>query len=350
MRIGVIASPWLPVPPLAYGGTELVLDNLCRGLAGLGHDVLLCTTGDSTCPVERQWSIETSVGVDLASPVTEVRHVMDAYDAARDWGVDIVHDHTVTGPIWATLQSGPPVVTTNHGPFEGDLLAIYQRLADRIPIIAISHHQAASARGVPITAVIHHGLDTAAVEPGEGRGDYALFLGRMSPTKGVHLAVHVARAAGMPLRIAAKMREQLEHEYFNDQVRPLLGGDIEYVGEVGGGPKQQLLGEARCLLNPILWAEPFGMVMAEALASGTPVVATPYGAAPEIVDEGVTGFLRTDAASLVTALSKVDELDRAACREAAVSRFSMERMAAEHVAFFEQQLGLPAQPRGDLVS
>lgn len=338
MRVAVIAPPWLAVPPTAYGGTELVLDVLCRGLRELGHDVLLCTTGDSTCPVERHWVFDRSIGTAAISPAAELRHVIASYDAAADWQADIVHDHTITGLAWGDTYPTLPVVTTNHGPFEGDLAAVLRRMSQRVPIIAISHHQASTARAIPIAAVIHHGIDLSRCHVGDGRGGYALFLGRMSPDKGVTTAIAVARRAGIPLKIAAKMQERAELDYFAERVRPLLGGDIEYVGEVGGAAKSQLLRDARCLLNPIAWAEPFGMVMIEALAHGTPVVATPFGSAPEIVDDGVTGFLRNDEDSLLRALERVDELDRAACRRAAEERFSMQRMAADHAAFYEAQL------------
>jgi glycosyltransferase involved in cell wall biosynthesis len=335
LRIAVLAPPWLAVPPTAYGGTELVLDNLSRGLRDLGHDVLLYTTGDSTCPVERQWTYERSIGIEGVSPASELRHVMDGYAAAEAWGADIVHDHTITGLVWSDRSPQLPIVTTNHGPFEGELAAVYQHLAGRIPIIAISHNQASTARGIPIAAVIHHGVDVDAVKVGRGDGGYALFLGRMSPDKGIHTAIQVARRAGIPLRIAAKMRERPELEYFNERIKPSLGGDIEYVGEVGGDAKQQLIADAQCLLNPIAWAEPFGMVMVEALAAGTPVVGTPFGASSEIVDEGVTGFLRNDVESLVAAVLKVANLERAACRAAAEARFSMRRMAEDHARLFE---------------
>ena len=344
MRIAVLAPPWLAVPPVAYGGTERVLDALCRGLQELGHDVLLYTTGDSSCPVEKQWTYERSVGVEHIAPAAELRQVIDGYDAALDWGAEIVHDHTITGLVWSAHLPNLPVITTNHGPFEADLAAVYRNVAGRVPIIAISHHQASMSRGIPIAAVIHHGVDVDAVPVGAGRGAYALCLGRMTPDKGIHVAVNIARRAGMPLRIAAKMREPDERAYFAERVRPLLGGDIEYVGEVGGDAKQQLLAEARCLLNPITWSEPFGMVMVEALAAGTPVIGTPFGASPEIVDDGITGFLRTDEDSLVTALARVDEIDRAACRRAVEERFSMTRMAADHVAAYERAVAW--RPRG----
>jgi glycosyltransferase involved in cell wall biosynthesis len=156
----------------------------------------------------------------------------------------------------------------------------------------------------------------------------------MSPDKGVHTAIEVARAVGIPLRIAAKMREKDEFEYFYQRIKPHLGGDVEYLGEVGGEAKLALLAEAACLLNPIEWPEPFGMVMVEALACGTPVIATRRGAAPEIIDDGITGFLRSDTDSLATALGHVLGLDRGACRAAAETKFSAKRMAVEHIAVY----------------
>ncbi len=341
MRIAVIAPPWVAVPPPAYGGMERVLDDLCRSMQAAGHEVLLATTGDSRCPVERVWTFPTARGTENVSPAAELRHVIGAYEAVGAWGADIVHDHTLVGPFYAD-GLGLTVVTTNHGPFDDDLAPLYRRMAGRVPVLAISHHQASTAGDIPIAAVIHHGIDVDAYPVGLGTGGHALFLGRMCPDKGVHTAVRVARAAGMPLRIAAKMRERAEHEYFTERIEPLLGGDIEYLGEVGGTAKLRLLAEASCLLNPIAWPEPFGMVMLEALACGTPVVATPRGAAPEIVDDGVTGFLRSDEKSLVTALGHLAGLDRSACRAAARSRFSAARMAAGHLAAYQAALA----PRG----
>jgi glycosyltransferase involved in cell wall biosynthesis len=334
MRVAVIAPPWVPVPPPAYGGTERVLDDLCRALAAEGHDVLLYATGDSTRPVQRAWTYETARSTEHASPAAELRHVIDAYETVSRWGADVVHDHTLTGPFYAERHPELTVVTTNHGPFDGDLAAVYRQLAGRVPIIAISRHQAAAARAIRVAAVIHHGVDVSSFPVGTGRAGHALFLGRMSPDKGVHTAIHVARAAGMPLRIAAKMREKAENEYYTQRVKPLLGGDVEYLGEVGGDAKLALLADAACLINPIAWPEPFGMVMIEALACGTPVVATPCGAAPEIVDDGVTGFLRSDVDSLVTAIGHVAGLDRGACRRVAQTRFSAARMASEHAKVY----------------
>lgn len=336
MRIALIAPPWVPVPPPLYGGTEMVVDRLARGFQAAGHDVLLFTTGDSTCPVPRQWILERSEHLRMGAVVPELRHVIHAYEAAR--GFDIVHDHTLAGPIYAQTIPDQIVVTTNHGPFNGELLDIYKAMVPRVEVIAISESQASHATGMSVARVIHHGVEPEEFPVGSGGGGYFLFLGRMAPDKGARRAALVARQAGVPLVIAAKMREPLEFEYYEEQVKPLLGGDVEYVGEVGGPDKLKLLGDARGLLNPIRWAEPFGLVMIEALACGTPVLTFPHGAAPEIVDHGITGFLCEDRDDMAQAVHRVDELDREACRLTVEQRFSNDRMVEEHLELFQALL------------
>jgi glycosyltransferase involved in cell wall biosynthesis len=264
----------------------------------------------------------------------ELQHVAAAYDAVA--GCDVVHDHTLTGPLWGARRPGLRICTTNHGPFDKALISLYREIADDVEVIAISHHQARTAIGVRIAAVIPHGLALEHLPLGDGRGGYLAFLGRMHPDKGVDTAIAVARTLGAPLAIAAKMREPLELAYFRDRIAPLLGGEIEYVGEVAAHDKAAFLGSATCLVNPIAWPEPFGLVMAESLATGTPVVATPCGAAPEIVDHGVTGFLGSDVASLAAAVARVGDLDRARCRRVAEERFSADRMVQDHLRLYRQ--------------
>jgi glycosyltransferase involved in cell wall biosynthesis len=334
MRIGLIAPPAVPVPPPAYGGTESVIDRLARGLVRAGHEVLLAAAANSTCPVPRV--ANTDEAADAApvctDTVTELRHVITGYAAMTD--VDVVHDHTVTGPLYGHRPVGTPVVTTAHGPFDATLGPVYRAMRG-VSLVAISHHQASTAGGVPLAGVIHHGLDVQSVPVGSGNGGYASFLGRMCPEKGPREAALVARAAGVPLRMAAKLREPAEREYFDAEVKPLLCSDVEFLGELGCAEKLALVGNSCALLNPMQWAEPFGLVMIEALATGTPVVATPVGSAPEIVDDGVTGLLREGCLPLAAALLDAAQLDRAACRDAAVRRFSTERMVAEHVRLYE---------------
>ena len=335
MRIGIISPPWLPVPPEGYGGTEFFLDRLAQGLQRAGHDIRLFTTGDSTCPVDRGWVLERADTLRMGSSVPELRHVFHAYESLQD--CDVIHDHTVIGPVYAQRFPGLPVITTNHGPFNAELNDVYRAMAHRVPVIAISYNQAASADPrVWLAQVIHHGLDTSQFPVGSGDGGYCLFLGRMAPEKGARRAAEIARAAGRRLLIAAKMREPLEMRYFEEEVRPLLGADVEYIGEVGWERKIELLAGAEVLVNPIRWAEPFGLVMIEAMACGTPVLAFKEGAAPEIIDHGVTGFVCVDEADMVAQLDRVGDLDRRACRAAVEDHFSLDRMVAEHVAVYER--------------
>jgi len=337
MRIGLVAPPWVAVPPSGYGGTETVIDLLARGFAAAGHDVLLCTTADSTCPVPKARTMPAAVGTARASSGTELHHVIRSYTALERWGADIVHDHTLVGPVYAS-RLDIPVVTTNHGPFDGELGELYRAIDDSVAIIAISADHAAKRSETRIAGVIHHGIDVRSIPFGPGSGGYAAFLGRMSPDKGVARAARIAHASGIPLKIAAKLAEPAETDYFNQAVRPLMGGSVEYVGEIGGADKYAFLGQASCLLNPLQWDEPFGMVMIEALACGTPVVATPRGSVPEIVDHGRTGFIIAHDDGLAHALRRVDDLDRHTCRCSATSKFSAQRMVRDHLAMFASLL------------
>jgi glycosyltransferase involved in cell wall biosynthesis len=338
MRIAVISPPWAPVPPLLYGGIELVVDRLCVGFQDAGHEVLLYATGDSTCAVPTQWVLEQSEGMRIGMAVPEQRHVMHAYEAVKAWGADVVHDHSIIGPFHAADRYPElPVATTIHGPFNEELTDLYERLNhSNIPIVAISHAQAASAPRVKVARVIHHGVDVADFPYGDGSGGYCLFLGRMSPDKGPHRAIAAAEEAGVPLMMAAKMREAWEHTYFNEFVRPHLSDSIQYLGEVPHEEKLELLAGATALLNPIRWNEPFGLVMIEALACGTPVLAFAEGAAPEIVRDGETGFLCEDEADMAAKVDAAAKLDRAACRGAVESYFSVKRMVDEHIELFEE--------------
>lgn len=355
MHVGLVAPPWTPVPPPLYGGIELVVDELARGIQAAGHEVTLFTTGDSTCPVPRRWALAHAEGTRIGMAVPELRHVLAA-EAALD-RCDLVHDHTLAGPLLAAARASgfalasqgaagtasatalrPPVVTTVHGPLDRDLVPLYEAMGDHVPIVCISEAQHRAAPHVPVARVIHHGIDASLFPVGDGCGDadgpYCLFLGRMAADKGAHRAVAAARAAGMRLLMAAKMREPREIRYFTEQVEPMLGPDAVYLGEVPHERKLELLGGATALLFPIRWNEPFGLVMLEAMACGTPVLAFPEGAAPEVVDPGRTGFLCDDEQQMGEALARIDEIDRADCRRAVEGYFSTARMVADHLELF----------------
>ena len=345
LRIGIIAPPWVAVPPPLYGGTELVVDQLARGLVAAGHSVELFTTGDSTCPVHCSWLYPDALGTN-ADPGAELAHVQRAYEVLSH--VDVVHDHTLTGPLWASSwRPDLPVVATNHGPFTPEMIAHFRAVAERVPIIAISDAQRRSAPDVRIAAVIHHGVDVGDFPMGDGAGGYLLFLGRMSSDKGVHRAITVARASGKPLMIAAKMWEPEERRYFAEDVEPRLGGDIVYIGPVGGQRKLDLLAGATALVNPIRWPEPFGLVMIEALACGTPVLAFAEGSVPEIVEHGRTGFLCRDEADMAQRVAEVAGLARRACRASVAQRFSTARFLERHLALYRRVLNNAPIRSGD---
>jgi glycosyltransferase involved in cell wall biosynthesis len=337
MKVLLVAPPWLPVPPTGYGGTELVVDGLARGLKELGHDVTLFAAGDSTCPVTVRSFHRAALGTGRSRTTAMLAHVLAAYDAADALEPDIVHDHTIIGAYIAATM-GRKAITTNHNAFDDDANATYRRIANRVPVLALSASHAKHAEGFTPFSAIHHGIDLTQYPQGPGGGGYAAFLGRIAPSKGVHIAIAAAREAGIGLRIAAKITEAAEEEYFRRIIEPQLGDGIEFLGEVGGDAKQRLLSNATCLLNPIQWDEPFGMVMIEAMACGTPVVSTARGAAPEIIDAGVTGILVDEDRELPAAIAKAATLDRSVIRRQAEERFSIQRMAADHVRVYEEVL------------
>jgi len=303
MRIAIVAPPWGPIPPDRYGGIEQAVDGLARGLQEAGHEILLYATGDSTCPVPLRWLLEEAEGNRMGFTVPELRHVMAAYDTIAESEIDIVHDHTVLGPVYAEGYTDLPVVTTVHGPFNEELIDLYGRVAHRVPLIGISEAQGRAAPQVPIARVIAG-----------------------------------ARMAGLPIKLAGKCREPWEHRFFDAEIAPLLGDGVEYMGEVDQAEKVALLGGACVTLFPIRWNEPFGLVMIESMACGTPVLAFHEGAAPEVVADGETGYLCRDESEMVEKVKHIGDIDRAVCRAAVEGYFSRERMIGEHVEFYEEIL------------
>jgi glycosyltransferase involved in cell wall biosynthesis len=349
MRIGLVAAPWIPIPPVGYGGIERVVDSLARGFIAAGHEVLLAAASDSTCPATLVPGMRPSEPAEMGFSLSELSHVIRAYEGMDS--VDIIHDHTLAGPLVGRRRSTAPVVTTIHGPLVPASADLYRAMAADTAIIGISRDQTSRVPDVPITRVIHHGMDVSAVPAGSGTGGYVCFVGRMCPDKGVLEAIHIARQAGIPLRIAAKMRGPEELGYFRAVIEPLLGPNEDFLGELGDTDKFRLMGEAMAFLNPIQWSEPFGLVMIESLATGTPVVGTPIGSAPEIVDHGRTGYLGpTD--QLHTFLPLAAALDRAHCRDRAIKLFGTERMVGNHLDLYAKLLEmseLPGVPDGSYV-
>jgi len=333
VKIALLAPVWFPVPPTGYGGIEWVVSLLADGLADAGHDVTLFASGDSRTKAELSFVYEIAPSAEIGRSQLEIRHALACFERAAEF--DVIHDHS--GPPAAALAGAvaTPTVHTVHGPLlgePGDLYAQIARVAPRTRLVSLSLNQRAPHPELPWLANVPNALDFSVYPAEPQRGDYLLFLGRMSPEKGAHRAVAVALEAGVPLKIAGKRREPAEQQYFHELVEPhLREGRIEYVGEVTHAEKVELLQNARATLFPIDWDEPFGLVMIESMACGTPVIATRRGSVPEVIEEGRTGVIVDDYAEMAAVLKAADALDPADLRNAAEERFSRERMVDAYV-------------------
>jgi len=336
VRIAQIAAPWLAVPPSSYGGAEAVIGTLADGLVGRGHDVTLFASGGSGTKARLHAYYDRPLGTAASkeSPLLALAPILDAYTRAGQY--DVIHDHTFPlGPAIGAALRGPPVVHTVHTPPSGaHATGVYELLNGRVALIAVSDAQRRSRSDLTFAATIHNGISLADYPVGSGKEDYLLFVGRMAPHKGVHVAVRAARQLGRQLVIAAKMTDPAEVRYFEDEVRPLMNDDVTFVGEVDHPTKVALYQRAACTLAPARWPEPFGLVMVESMACGTPVVAFREGAATEIVDHGVTGFLADQFDDYVTAIERAGDLNPAACRRGVEERFTADRMIDAYEQLF----------------
>jgi len=335
LRIAILAPPWFPVPPTRYGGVELVVALLADGLAEAGHDVTIFASGDSKLERATLSSVFDSAPAErIGGTYWDLRHVLSCL--VREDEFDIVNDHS--GMLAATIGGNfrTPFVHTVHGPLEDEPLEMYRQIsavAPRLRLISISLNQRAPAPDLPWVANCPNAIDFSQYPLVEDspRDDYLLFIGRMSPDKGAHRAAAIAREAGLPLKLAGKCREPAEQAYFDEQVRPQLGPDAEYVGEVPHAEKVELLQHARATLFPISWEEPFGLVMIESMACGTPVIATRRGAVPEVVEDGVGGAIVDDVDAMAGAVERVSGLDRRSIRESVEQKFTTGRMVERYL-------------------
>ncbi|MDQ2789470.1 MAG: glycosyltransferase [Pseudonocardiales bacterium] len=323
MRIGLLAPPWIPVPPPAYGGIERVVALQAAGLAAAGHDVTLVAAPGSAIRGVRVVSPLEALPAQIGMATDEWRHVLGGLDALAD--VDTVIDHS--GPLGALLSAQGPVPALHvvHGSLDGELLGLYNGLVARAPqlrLVAISRSQRQAAPHLPFAGVCYNAVDVKEVPFRASSEGYLAFLGRLAPEKGPAEAIALARDAGLPLLIAAKCREPAEQAYFQREVAPHLGPDVVFLGELDRGATYDFLSRAAALLFPISWREPFGIVLLEAMACGTPVLATNRGAVSEIVRDGVTGFVRNTTAELASVIGRIGEIDRAACRSHVAEHFS----------------------------
>lgn len=337
MHIGMVAPVWFPVPPKGYGGIELVVALLADGLVDAGHDVTLFASGGSTTKAKLVSPLEVAPEPHLlGNPWYDAYHALAAYLHAEEF--DVVHDHAaVVGPVLGALLRGrPPVVHTLHGPWTEPTRLLYSLAADYVHLVAISEAQRNDNLDVRYAATVYNGIDLDAYPFRAEKDDYLVYIGRANPDKGPAEAIAAARHAGTPIRLILKRGEAPERAYYEEAVVPLLGDDVEVLENVSHEEKVELLGGAKAMLFPIRWPEPFGLVMVEAMACGTPVVTTNWGAAPELVEDGVTGFRRDSYGDLVDALRWVGEIDPAACRARVEERFSARAMVDGYLRVYEQ--------------
>ena len=337
MRVALLAPVWFPVPPTGYGGIEWVVSLLADGLVEAGHDVTLFASGDSRTRAKLDAVFPEAPSDKLGWSWIDLRHAVNCFVRAGDF--DIVNDHS--GPTAATIGglASTPVVHTVHGPLDEISLANYRALsmlAPRVGIVSISLNQRRPAPDLPWVGNVPNALDIDAYPFHEQRGEYLLYLGRLSPDKGAHRAIEVAREVGLPIKLAGKKRELAEQAYFDERVRPLLGDDAEYLGETSHVTKVALLQNARATLFPIDWEEPFGLVMIESMACGTPVIATRRGAVSEVVAHDRSGIVVDDVREMPAAVAAADRLEPRECRRYVEEQFSAERMVADYVAVYER--------------
>jgi glycosyltransferase involved in cell wall biosynthesis len=346
MRIALLSTCAVSVPPSGYGGTELIIAELARSLKRNGHDVTVFATGDSAPEAELRALFPTPIWP--PDHMAELRHAAFAWSSIcdEDPPFDVVHAHQPYGIAFSTVCPVPTVVTMHHERNK-KLVDYYRDFPNAVPV-AISRSQADLVPELGVEAVVHHGLDVDCYDMGRGNGGWLAFVGRLAPEKGPDIAIDVATAVGIPLRMGGKPH-WANGDFFDCAIRPRLEraarGFVRWEGEVGFEAKLEILRGARATLFPIGWEEPFGLVMIESMLVGTPVVAFARGAAPEIVDEGVTGFLVHDCDEMIDRVRRIGTIDRARCRARARERYCGTRMARDYERVYARAILQHRAPR-----
>jgi glycosyltransferase involved in cell wall biosynthesis len=344
LRIAMLAPPWIPIPPPGYGGIEFVVALLTDALVDRGHDVeLFCAPGSSSKAKLRPL-LDAPHPESIERSLFEADHVGRAFDILDEEATggepfDLVHNHCGYTPLAMANRLQLPLVHTVHGPFDENAKPFYACHGSKGHLVCISQSQAGSApEGANVAGVVYNPIDVESWPVGYHKEDYLLWLGRFVPEKGPQRAIQVAREAGRPLLLAGTVQPGYER-FFSTEIEPYIDGErIRFIGEVGGARKQQVFANAFAFLMPIRWPEPFGMVIVEALAAGTPVLAFAQGAAPEIIEHGVNGFLVDDEHEMAAMVPKCAEIDPEQCRRSAWERFSPDRVAAGYEAIFSAAL------------
>ncbi|BCK74787.1 group 1 glycosyl transferase [Acetobacter aceti NRIC 0242] len=335
MRIAQIAPLHEAVPPKLYGGTERVVAFLTDELVKMGHDVTLFASGDSvtSATLDAVWPRALRLDPAIRDPIAPHMLLMErAAQRADDF--DILHFHMDYWPFTYFSRQKTPFVTTMHGRLDlMELQPVFDAFP-QVPIVSISDSQRRPLPQARYAGTVLHGLPEHLLTPQPGPRDYLAFLGRICPEKGIDKAIRIARAVGMPLKIAAKV-DKVDVEYFERDILPMLGDGVELVGEINDTQKSAFLSGARALLMPIDWPEPFGLVMIEAMACGTPVIAFRHGSVPEVIEDGVTGAIVTNEKEAIAAYSRVEKLDPASIRREFEKRFTARRMAEDYLAIYQ---------------
>ena len=345
MRIAQIAPLFESVPPKTYGGTERVVSWLTEELVQQGHEVTLFASGDSMttarlvpcCPQSLR---RASGSIDhLAHHFVMLEKVWREKD-----DFDLLHFHIDYLHFPISSRESHIAVTTLHGRLDiPDLVPLYE-VYPEMPVISISDAQRDPLPQLNWQGTVHHGLPPELFKPYRTEGRYLAFLGRTSPEKGLDRAIEIAESAGMPLKIAAKI-DKVDQEYFDTCIKPLLNSpNIEFLGEIGYPEKNRFLGEAAAVLFPVAWPEPFGIVMIEAMACGTPVIAYPFGSVPEVMKDGVTGFIVSDVESAVDAVMRVGDLNRRKIRKYFEQHFTASRMTQDYLRIYERMVNRKKAP------
>jgi glycosyltransferase involved in cell wall biosynthesis len=336
MHIAQIAPLYESVPPQAYGGTERVVHYLTEELISLGHDVTLFASGDSKTSATLQACCSRSLRLDPETRDPFAYHAVMLDKLLSEYArFDVMHFHIDYLHFLVSKVMGWPHLTTLHGRLDlPELQSLYERFHD-LPVVSISHAQRNPLPQASWLSTVPHGIPKGMLKFSAHASDYFAFLGRISPEKRVDRAVEIATALGVPLRVAAKV-DDVDRDYHETTIAPLFKPPlVEFIGEIGDAEKSAFLGNARALLFPIDWPEPFGLVMIEAMACGTPVIAFRHGSVPEIVEHGVTGFIVDDVAQAIEAASRVHELSRWRIREEFERRFTARRMAEDYLSLYE---------------
>ena len=336
----------LPIPPVGYGGIERVVAVLVEGLVANGHQVTLFASGGSVTSARLVTPLVTSAPLgDPAAITDEIYHVTAAYLHAGKF--DVIHDHTGTGPAFGAVSGrNTPVVHTLHGPWTMQSRRLFGLIDRRVHVVAISRAQRAANPERHYAGVVYNGIDLAAHPFNPVKEDFLVFIGRISPEKRPEIAVDVAREAKLPLVMIIKRTEPAEQAYWNEVVAPRLSNNVTVLDEPPHAVKVDVLGRARAMLFPIDWPEPFGLVMAESMACGTPVIAHPLGAAPEIIVDGITGFLCSTSEQMIDAVARAKDLRPQDCRDHVRRRFSAEAMVSGYERVYRDVLTSPGMSTG----